>query len=162
MPFLFMTSMYRSVVISLLLLLVTFGRRDAGVEGLAIKQTYYVKNTCEVEMSSTLLFGAIGVDETGNVAIGECLDGTYPVNLWSAADRSMIPCFDIPVGPFRSSLVPLGVRLHHKLTTIATTSYVQSARYPPTRVLSYLPAGDPKDIRQDRISFGTILQCCTY
>lgn len=75
-----MTSMSRSVIS--LLLLASFGRRDVGVEGLAIKQTFYVDDTCEVEMSRTLLFGAIGADEAGNIVMGECLGGIF-CNSWS-------------------------------------------------------------------------------
>lgn len=57
--------------IATLLLLASVGRRDVGVQGLAIKETYYVDGSCEVEMSHTLQFGLIAVDAVEDLTLGE-------------------------------------------------------------------------------------------
>lgn len=72
-----------------ILLLTATCWRDVDVEGLAIKQTFYVDDTCEVEMSHTLLFGALSVDSSGNVAIGECNQQ------WSAVPGYALRCMSV-------------------------------------------------------------------
>lgn len=44
---------------------------DVDVESLAIKTTYYMDDTCEVEVQGVLFFGALSAGPSGKQFIGE-------------------------------------------------------------------------------------------